>query len=115
MANRDTNIAEEGADLVREGHVYKEDSGTKEVIPFFVDFARSTVRFAPVGVASGREDEMRTSDFLNRFTYVGQHSSLAEPQTEKKDTPEGESTARRVSRDAGTVDKPRATRVDKEA
>ena len=119
MANRERNVAEEGSEMIRVGHVYKEDNGNAEVIPFHVDFGSSTVLFAPVG--SGREDRMRTSDFLNRYSYQGVYSSLAEEQTEKDaPAPASESTARRVSRDAGTVEpsvKPVRTtdKTDKEA
>lgn len=74
------NLAEEGQEMVQEGGVYKEKNGTAEVIPFFVDFARATVRFAPVGRAT--EDEMRTSDFLNRYELV-EKSAMAEATPEE--------------------------------
>lgn len=67
------NAKNEADVMVEEGAVYTD--GTQEVIPFFVDFARARVRFAPVGRAS--EDEMRTGDFLNRFKKV-EKSVLAE-------------------------------------
>jgi hypothetical protein len=79
MANKPRNLAEEGQEAIRTGHVYKEDNDGMEVIPFHVDLGTAQVRFAPVGRSS--EDLMRTSDFLNRFTYVGPQSSLAEKQT----------------------------------
>jgi hypothetical protein len=75
-----TNIAEEGQEMIAEGRVYKEKNGTLEVVPFFVDFARATVRFAPLGRAT--EDEMRTSDFLGRFELV-EKSVLAEATPEE--------------------------------
>lgn len=90
-------IPAEGALTIIVGDVYKEDGGNKEVIPFNVDFGSSTVQFAPV--RSGREDRMRTSDFLNRFKHQGSYSETAESQEKAP----GESTARKVSRDAGTV------------
>jgi len=109
MANRQRDIPAEGAEMIRVGQVYKEDGGTREVIPFNVDFGSSTVQFAPV--RSGREDRMRTSDFLNRFTYQGVYASTAEKQ-EEDSAAKSESTARRVSRDAGTVERP--AKADKE-
>jgi len=105
MAETKRSIPAEGEEMIRVGHVYKEDSSDKEVIPFNVDFGSATVNFAPV--ASGQEDIMRTSDFLNRFKYQGLYSSRAENQ---KST--SESASRRVSRDAGTV---RTTRDDERA
>lgn len=74
-------LAEEGQDNIVTGHVYKEDNGDLEVVPFFVDLHSAHVRFAPVGRAA--EDNMRTSDFLNRFKYVGPVSSMAEKQVAK--------------------------------
>lgn len=104
MANSETKtqIAEEGAEMIRVGHVYKEDGTDREVSPFFVDLPNSQVRFAPIG--SGREDMMRTSDFLGRFKYQGEFSSRAENQTAANTRPsESEDATRRVSRDAGAV------------
>jgi hypothetical protein len=76
-------LAEEGQEAIIVGDVYKEENGTLEVIPFFVDFGAAQVRFSPVGRAS--EDLMRTSDFLGRFEHVGPvtSSSLAEKQVER--------------------------------
>ncbi len=75
---RSTPLAQEGQDNIVVGHVYKEDSSEAEVIPYFVDFAAARVNFA--GVGRSNEDQMRTSDFLNRFKYVGPVSSGAEKQ-----------------------------------
>lgn len=83
MAEKKRNLAEEGQDNITTGHVYKEDNSSTEVIPYYVDFANATVNFAPVGRAT--EDRMRTSDFLNRFTYVGPVSSMAEEQVSNED------------------------------
>lgn len=85
--NRDSNdfsnedkkqLAEEGQENVVMGHVYrpKNDAGGSEVIPFSVEVMRARVRFSPVGRSS--EDEMRTSDFLNSFEYVGPTPSTSE-------------------------------------
>lgn len=105
MANepkKTRRVDAEGAEAIRVGHVYKEDGGDKEVIPFKVEFARSQVRFAPV--ASGKEDIMRSSDFLDRFKYMGQYSSRAEGETAANTrASRSESATRRVSRDAGAV------------
>ena len=74
------------SDNITVGHVYKskenENSATAEVIPYFVDFARGTVKFAPVGRSS--EDELSTVDFLKTYEYFGPLSSRAEKQVEKK-------------------------------
>lgn len=59
-------------------HVYASKADETEVIPYFVDFAAGRVKFAPVGRSS--EDELATSEFLERFTYVGPVSKIAEKQ-----------------------------------
>lgn len=74
------NLKEEGQEMIAVRQVYREKDGDLEVTPFFVDFASARVRFSPLGRA--REDEMRTSDFLNRFELVGQ-SRLAEKPARK--------------------------------
>ena len=78
------NLPEEGQDSIIVGHVYKEDNGLEEVIPYFVDFAAAKVNFAPVG--RSREDQMRTSDFLNRFKYVGPNPSTSEEVISKEES-----------------------------
>lgn len=61
------------------GGVYEPKDGGREVIPFFLDFANSSVQFAPV--ASGQEDRMSTTEFLKEYKYFGPMSSRAEEQT----------------------------------
>ena len=80
--SKTTQIAEEGQEMVEVGAVYKEKDGKQEVTPFFVDRATARVRFSPVGPRSGREDDMRTSDFLNRFEKADK-SALAEATPEE--------------------------------
>lgn len=77
----DSVLPEEGQDYIEVGSVYREKNGQAEVVPFFVDLHTARVRFAPVGRST--EDEMRTSDFLNRFEYQGL-SSTAERPAEKE-------------------------------
>lgn len=76
MAKEKRELAEEGQDNIVVGDVYKEKNGDLEVIPFFVDIHSAHVKFAPVGRAT--EDNMRTSDFLNRFEYFGPVSARAQ-------------------------------------
>lgn len=78
------NLPEEGQDSIVVGHVYKEENGLQEVIPYFVDFAAAKVNFAPVGRSA--EDIMRTSDFLNRFKYVGPQPSTSEEVISKEES-----------------------------
>lgn len=76
------SLPEEGQDMVTVGAVYKQKEGDAEVMPWHVDFTTARVRFSPVGIGSGREDEMRTSDFLNTYEMV-EKSSLAEASAEE--------------------------------
>jgi hypothetical protein len=99
MAKRETSaesrseaLPEEGQGNIVVGHVYKEDSSEQEVIPYFVDFAAARVNFA--GVGRSNEDQMRTSDFLNRFKYVGPVSSGAEKQVSNEDALKAKEAAR---------------------
>lgn len=73
-------LKEEGQEMVEVGGIYKEKNGDLEVSPFFVDLASAQVRFAPLGRAT--EDQMRSSDFLNRFERV-ERSSRAETPARK--------------------------------
>ncbi len=93
MADKNRNVKEEGQEEIVVGHVYKEDNGGQEVIPYHVDFSSARVNFAPVGRSS--EDQMRTSDFLNRFSYVGEVSSMAEKQVAKTTPAKAETVAAR--------------------
>ncbi len=92
MTEKKRDLAQEGQDNIVVGHVYKEDAGEQEVIPYFVDFAAARVNFAQVGRSN--EDQMRTSDFLNRFTYVGPVSSQAEKQVTNEAALKANETAR---------------------
>lgn len=83
MLNRNKAAAEESIIV---GHVYKDKDEDIEVIPFFLDLANSRVKFAPVGRSS--EEETRMSDFLKRFNYLGEVSSMAEKQSAKRAAPD---------------------------
>lgn len=93
MADKEKGLAEEGQKNIVVGHVYKEDNSDQEVIPYFVDVAAARVNFA--GVGRSNEEQMRTSDFLNRFTYVGQVSSGAEKQLSNDAALKANETARK--------------------
>lgn len=86
-------LSQEGQQNIIVGHVYKENNSAQEVIPFFVDVASAQVRFAPVGRST--EDTMRTSDFLNRFTYAGPVSERAEDQKSNEQALEDMEQARK--------------------
>lgn len=78
---RNKNISA-GDETVIVGHVYVENDGNVEVIPFHVDFGSSTVSFAQVGRSS--EEKMLSSDFLKVYKYAGQFSSLSESSATDK-------------------------------
>lgn len=101
-ARRTSALPEEGQDNIVVGHVYKEDGSDAEVIPYFVDFGSARVNFA--GVGRSNEDQMRTSDFLNRFKYVGPVSSQAEEQVSNEDALKAkEAAARKADTDAAAA------------
>lgn len=87
----------EGQENIVVGHVYKEDNSDAEVIPYFVDIAAARVNFA--GVGRSNEELMRTSDFLNRFTYVGPVSSQAEKQASNETALKEKEAARTAEAD----------------
>lgn len=108
MAEKKRNLAEEGQDNIVVGHVYKEDNGDQEVIPYFVDFASARVNFA--GVGRSNEDQMRTSDFLNRFTHVGPVSERAEKQVSNEAALKAKEAARVEEEKAAAEDRTAARR-----
>ncbi len=72
------NEASKADENVVIGEVYKNKLSGKEVIPYYFDFAESSVQFAPVGgSAEGRASSV---DFLREFEHVGPVSSRAEKQ-----------------------------------
>ena len=96
MAKRNednASLAEEGQNNIVVGHVNKEDSGDAEVIPYFVDVAAARVNLA--GVGRSNEDQMRTSDFLNRYKYVGPVASIAEEQKSNEEALKENEAARK--------------------
>lgn len=113
MAKEDTKttLPEEGQKNIVVGHVYKEDNSDSEVIPYFVDVAAARVNFA--GVGRSNEDQMRTSDFLNRFTHVGPVSSIAEKQVSNEEALKQNEAARKAEADraAASGDPSRKTGV----
>lgn len=76
-------IKAEGQDVIQVGSVYRQKSGgTTEVIPYFVDLMAATVNFTEIG--SSREQQMRTSDFLDTYAQAKDGaSSLAEATPEE--------------------------------
>jgi hypothetical protein len=71
------------ADFVMEGHVYTQNDGDREVIPYYVDTPGNVVQFSDVG--RGNEDRMKIADFLKAFTDTGGTDSprLAEKASKK--------------------------------
>lgn len=108
MESKKRNLAEEGQDNIVVGHVYKEDNSEVEVIPYFVDFAAARVNFA--GVGRSNEDQMRTSDFLNRFKYVGPVSSQAEKQVSNEAALKAKEATRAADAKAEAEDRTAARR-----
>lgn len=75
-------VKAEGQDVIQVGSVYKQKTGADEVIPYFVDLMAATVNFTAIG--SSREQQMRTSDFLDTYAQVKDGtSSLAEASPEE--------------------------------
>lgn len=104
-------LPEEGQQNIVVGHVYKEDNSEAEVIPYFIDFAAARVNFS--GVGRSNEEQMRTSDFLNRYKYVGPVASIAEEQVSNEDALKQNEAARKAEADraAATNDPSRKTGV----
>lgn len=97
MAETKRTLPEEGQKNIVVGHVYKESNSDAEVIPYFVDVASARVNFA--GVGRSNEEQMRTSDFLNRYDYVGEVSSIAEKQVSNEVALKQNEAARKAEAD----------------